>query len=696
VSTTAPRCQRCGEVLRASTSVCPTCGHVFDRAHSDDDDSDFTLAGDSGPSSVFLLPRDPPDRLPNRREIRGSSRLKIWIAGGLATVSLIGGLLYYITYLQVGNKVTELLPSDTVAYVQIAPTGKLESAFRDLDLWQTSNPVRDQIYEHEKTLVANLLLDIGINISLVETLKAGITEAHIAVLAPAQRTHLQMPYDVVLFLKFENDQLSEEFTSRLNPFFETVGEENGVTVRVRKSGSPFLSLAQFDDYTAICWGSDAALRRILKNRGSDGSDTLNEAKSFRKAFQDNNENADVWMYVQYNHLVDMILLGLLRSRVKMGRVRSLYRGRRLLTRGNIDGLGVAVRLKSGQDKSEIVLYPEDKTSLKSFARETGRASKETLSAIPHDAVFAAAFTIANIGSLLNRFGEDVFRMAAHLGSAKSLVGFGDRVKALHHAIAQRHGQEIRRVFSGEFAFSLLPAGPAGELAPLLVVKVEKTEEAVELTKKVVTSVYSVGQQKGADALRIDNGKEMSRLIDGSTEESTVHEWLCWAADHSMLLIARQCATVHRALKASRSGKTIGSSSAVSAALKTVTTYNTALLVGRMRSLVQWLYQNKKTSDLIKENFVAAVSVAVHADRIKINSNISPLSLGFLWITANRNRVEPAHKAPSDPCAELVASVCEDVTDQKLCNEWKTKVKGLPEPACATGLRTLIELEKAEL
>ena len=172
-----PRCHRCGETVRPGQAKCTACGAGLSFSALRDD---YALGAEVGPSSVFTLPMEIPiSNTLKRRGTHEHQQLLNWIAVGLALVSIMSGVLYHLYYMRTGNSVTGLLPRDTVAYVRISSPDALEEAFHNLDLWQSSRPVRENMHAYERRCQQRVVLGVqGAGVSDASCTLAKACSAH--------------------------------------------------------------------------------------------------------------------------------------------------------------------------------------------------------------------------------------------------------------------------------------------------------------------------------------------------------------------------------------------------------------------------------------------------------------------------------------------------------------------------------------
>ena len=303
------RCHRCGEPLQVGQVTCAICGTETQHSVLPDAEETVAFGGEGGTSGGFLLPTtSASDALPTYRQT--TNRFAVWVALGLCTVSIFGGLVYYFHYLRVGNRVTGILPGDTVAYVRLGQPELLEEAFLSLDLWETSRPVRSLLQTHQHTLVRQLLLDVGLSSATLSELKAGTSEIHLALATNSSHELTGQRYDMLVFLQIRDPALHERVVERMEPFFSPLGSQSGVEIATRRAGPSMIALATFEDFVVLCWGTDATLRRVLRNRKRGPKRSLNDDEAFRVAFRDRARNTTMWTYVRYDHMLDMTLSNL--------------------------------------------------------------------------------------------------------------------------------------------------------------------------------------------------------------------------------------------------------------------------------------------------------------------------------------------------------------------------------------------------
>lgn len=701
METTAPRCHRCGEPLRPAQLTCAVCGTgIGIPAMPDDGDR----SDEPGHSSMFLMPPEVFNpTIVGRSTDRDNNRLLISIALGLAAVSLVGGILYYLYYLRVGNRVTALLPRDTVAYVRVRWPGRLVDAFETLALWQTTRPVRDRMRGHEQQLTQALLLDIGINRGVLEQLKHSVREGHVALVATEQQPGALLPWDVLVFLELDSEPALEQLSSELKPFFAPAGEENGVEYGIRRVGTTAVSMATIDGILVLCLGSDTTMRDVLRAQERGPNRSLNDAPGFRMAFRGQaHDETDIWAYIRHDHLVDAAIQNLLAPLLDEKQRLALVPYIMGLRDADVEGAGVAINLRGGVDAGRFGFYPGTTDAFADLEDQTGAHPKTTLSAIPPDAVLTVAGSLEDPLTLFAEWRGPV------LGMLKALGFFGPEdnpdqgVNRLQAESGVYLTADVWPNLAREIAVAYLPVEGQTELSWLLVLRVHDAERALDVVSRIARHIFDDDEGSFDGTHRFAYADGLHRITftapppppgtyveaEGSDEPEET-EVLCWSDVGSLLVISPSCDGVRASRKAERLGTGLDADSDAAAALAHLPDETTLVFVARLRPVLERLTGRLSVLDLVSEDFVAAASIGVHADRLELSANVSALSLGFLWATGLLD-AEPTPQP--DPCRELVQQVCGHVSDAD-CTEWIAKIAGSTTQACRTGLRTMKTLEQ---
>ncbi len=669
------------------------------------DRSAAAFADDAASSMFLMMPHEASGQfgaVVDRHADAEHNRLLIWVAIGLAAVSIVGGMLYYVYYLRVGNAVTALLPRDTVAYVRVGPAARLQDAFTSLQMWQTTRPVRDRFNRHERRVLQRVLLDIGLSVGALQQLKSGLTNLHVAAITPEHQIAGRLPYDLLFFLEFRADADRTRLLDTIAPAFQQKFEEKGVEFYVRRVGMHTLSLSWFDDLVVLGWGSDGGMREVLRNRDQGPNRSLNDADGFRTAYRAHahEPDTDIWAYVRHDQFVDLSLTRLLAPMLVEEQRRAIMPYITRLREADVEGAGVAIKLRNGTDSGNFGFYPGTADGFAELAAQTGAHPMSTLSAIPGDALLTIAGTLDNPTALLSQWRGPLLRMLTDLGFFDSSDNPDSGINRLQAESGVYLTADVWPVFARELALAYLPTEGSDELTWLMVFRVHNTSRAMDVISRVAKHVYR--DERGRYFQRryplgYDNALYRITAVkerpdgQGGMEIVSRREVLCWADTGSKVLLAPTCDPVERG-RAAETYAT-GLDKRAEEALSGMPDRSTLLAVGRLRPLLERLTGDHAVLELLRDDFMVATSVAVHPDRVELTANVSALSLGFLWATG----IYDTDAAPtSDPCKKLVGQVCGDDMTSANCLVWRAKVEGSSPQACRTGLRTIQSFDAATM
>ena len=589
-----------------------------------------------------------------------------------------------------------------MAYLHVGPTTQTLDDFHNLDMWENTRPVRGRMDNHQLLLLKTSLLDVGITATLVEDIKLDLAETHIAVLNPeAGPNNRANPYDFLFFLKFGSQTSRVLLVQRLLPYFDRAGTEAGVDFHIRPArgvGTSPLSLTMFDGFVVLCWGSDSALRQILRNREAGPSRTLNDVDAFRSAWRESGRDADAWAYVRKDHLVDVGVRRILAPRLGEKQRAELAKAVALLPDSAVEGVAFAANLQTGTDAGEVGLYPGVSDAFEELSDQTGLGTKGLLSAIPADSVLAAVATVEQPEVVLAEWHQPLMRLLSAIGAPVP----GSNPEITLNELQAQSGVNLKRDVwknvARELAVALVPkrtSSGLSELRWLLVVQVYSPRRAHTALSTLARKAYqdTQGGPRGRStrySFRDDELASVSRLSDwGDGSEPSQQEVLCWTTMGSNVIIGPDCDVVRMSLDAETEDSGLDQLSAASDALGRLPRRTTVTVLAHLRSLLAHLGGPLPVTELLSDDFVAAAAMSVYADRITISANVSALTLGFLWASAALE-VE-RQRGRADVCRKLTETVCSGLTDDA-CREWKRTIGEPPPDVCETGLRTMLSLD----
>ena len=685
------QCERCGEPLQANQLSCATCGAAVQNLSLADSAQDYVFGAEPEPSSMFLMPEGLTGSDPDRRNRRGSQdRLLLWIAVGLAAVSLFGGIAYYLYYLQVGNPVTALLPRDTVAYIRVGPPKRLQQAFETLDQWTHTRPIRDQLHQHESRLIESLLLDVGVNTTALNTLKQDLSELHIAVL-PGEEDPVDQPYDLLFFLEFEQKEAHQKHFERLLPYYGHAGDERGTPFYIRHIGTTTLTLTQFEPYILVGWGSDAAVRQVLRNREEGPSNTLDDATGFRMAFRAHAHETDLWAYVRYDQLASVLLDQVLPPFLGGRRWDALRPYLSVLHATDVEGTGFAINIRGGVDGGRFGFYSRQFDGFEELAQPASPHQKQTLSAIPRNAVLTIATSFEEPAEALPLWSAPASQI---LQMAGVLEGLGTNFNRAQAETSTYLTDDVFPNISRELTLALVPRND-GSRTWLIAARVKNTRRALSVLERLLLPAFR-GIAGPNESIHFREGTELRQIERHTTapdsENSPPKQSLaCWTDIGSLILLSDGCDIVRAAVDAEINENGLIQEETVQRALGQVPEGSAVLVLAQLRTLLKDLSARPLLSELIGPDFMAAATVSVFSDRLEIDANLSGISLGFLYATTLLDG-DTFLTEESTPCRRLVERVCGDTPDSERCQTWTAKVAGSSSQACRTSLRTMAAMD----
>jgi len=653
-----------------------------------------------GPSGIFLLPtRKDSDSLRNLRP--RTNRLAVWIAIGLGMMSAMGGIVYYLHYHQIGNRITEILPRDTVAYAVAGQPRSLEESILSLNRWETSRPIRNRLTDRQQAFVRAKLLDMGLSSSALMDLKEGAREIHVAILAEPSRAPTVSPYDTLIFLGFDEEEVREQLVGRMEPFFERVGSEAGIDIAVRRTPTGHVALATFEDYVVLCLGGDATLRRVLRNRKRGPVHSLNDDVGFRTAYRSRERQATFWSYVRYDHALNFGLTRWVYPHLTPHQQREFNVHRHLFSPDLLGSMSIHSRIEHGEEQSMVRFYPNSEADLSSATTHMGQQEKRTLRAVPQDTLLAIALTVQQPEALLEQWSQPLLRAMKDL----QLIDLANEVDALSHQLSTNSSVQIKADIwdnlDHELTIAWVPDPADASPQPLLILPVRDTIKAHKTTMMLAQEVLrplpffagaspTVVETKDGGYIRI--GPESSKS-EGLTPPNKANVLLCWRTSEGYWMASRRCGVVERSIQTLHSDNGLDTQTLIKTVLAGEQAANTAFIAVRPAALMNWLESDQ--APLVRDDFWATASIHVAPDTVSVFSNVSPLSVATHQAMQEQSpgsAADPNTAGEADPCQQLIAAVCDSLHDPSHCPKWKEKVRNTPTTACETGLRTLAALE----
>jgi hypothetical protein len=644
------------------------------------------------------LPFDAPTHgYEERRGYYEHQRLLTWIAVGLALVSIIGGVLYHLYYLRAGNTVTSLLPKDTVAYMRVISPDSVEESFHNLDLWQSSRPVRESMHAYERRIVSAMLLDIGINNALLQEFKKATHVMHLALL-PAVQLSRRFPFDVVVFFEFQNHYIRDHLMGRIEPYFTGQGQDGGVDFFLKKTGASNYAMAAFERTLVVSWGSADVIRELLRRRDEGPSGSLNDVDGFRAAYEAGGHTAEFWSYFRADSL----------PRAALQQLRTATRGSpvapwveqlsHLFNIGDVEGIGFAVYSGHGEDHGRMRVYSSAAYSLKQLANQMGARPKRSLAVIPADAVLAVVTTVEKPAAFFESWRQSIVRLFGELNISQVLdlsVPAMNRFQAESGVVFSR---EVWPNLSKEIGVALLSREEDNSLGWLLVFQVQNVNRALKTVDKMLKHAFADRAGKFRRTRYDFSEDDEFHQIHRSDERKGVQgEWeqmgrvsvLCWSAVGRHLVFADDCDLVHRSRHAEALDETMDDNETLAATLKSLPQENTLLILARLPWIIAHYRKDWPMLKWVRSDFMLAAALTIHDDGLELVSNLSALPITFL--AANPGVNAQSETNTEDPCKKLVASVCDNVQSIDLCEQWRAEVAQSQAQACQTGLRTMSSL-----
>ena len=647
------------------------------------------LDADPGPSSLFLLPAELPDApIGERRSEPHRSQFAVQAAAAIAAVSVLAGLLYTLYYLRVGNPVTALLPRDTVLYARAGSVADLHEALFNLDIWQSSRPIRERVRRHESDLLSGVLLDIGIGSTGFDALRESARALHLAVLAAAPGSAHGRPYELLAFIEVPDPDARERLLNRIRPYFTRRKPQGDTAVYARWRGQSTLAMGSFDELVVLCWGEEDTLRRVLENRGRGPSGSLNDEPGFRVAYRDGARDADVWMWTRRDHLVRALVERVVAPHLGGNAKRlAVAAHARVLTSG-IASMAASTSVRGGFDFGHLGLYPAEDAAFEAVSLALGTRERRALDAIPANAEVAIALSLNDPAAVLTLIWQPV-------AAALAEVGDWDPNQELNRFQAESGVNLLRQVWpllGREVAWAQVPVDE--DATWMVVVQVKSVDRATLVMDRIVehlarTRFFEAGRITHTIAGAGSNHR-VTRTVehlepDGSFTPDDSTEALCWGFSGSRVIVSSRCDVVVRAQRADDMGTGLDRDERISLALDGLPSRTTAIVIHWLRPYLRRALGPRPVFDLISDEFVAVTAVTVEEEGVVLDSNVSPLALGFIGLTGLLDMNAPGTHE-EDPCGRLVARVCREVSDPMLCAQWKALVPRNPASACRTGLR----------
>ncbi len=572
-------------------------------------------------------PSWPPQGLTTGPTSRSRSIL-YWLAIGLASVSVSSGLLYHFHYTRVGNRVTALLPRDTLFYARFEGRQALVSGLTDLGLWESSRPVRRLVHDEEDSFFKSTLFDLNISRGYLNALENGVSGVHLAAVGATP--------EVLVCLEFTDRTAEEEVRSLLQSAFDDAGMVEGIPLRRRRLPGRVLHAAMVDGLAVFAHGGDAALRQLLESRTHSQSRTLNDSDAFRHAWLNHPNPAHFFAFAAPEALAAL-------SPVPAAL-------------GLTGGLGLGLQLDAGADRVSATGQ-----ATPALARSLAVDTKRTLAAVPSTAMSAIAFSVGDPVSFtraLQRILRTPDLNELQALSARSLT------------------RDLFPLVAGEVALAVVPEPLARTEAWLAVIRSHDAEQMADVVEDIArTWIHTVGQPARVGAT--DGG---TRLLTASLEGP---ELLAWTVSGSNLLLGSSAEVVNLARTAEQTGDGLSQLPSVAAVLATLPVRNSALAVGRLRELLLARGVPKRLATLVHNNFIAAAAVTVKGEEVQLQANVSPLSIGLLALAERRTPTRP------ESCKQLVRRVCAGTPD---CGAYRAMVRGASNETCDNALTRLAHLE----
>ena len=644
---------------------------------------------------MFLLPNVPEGFVYDRNQDQQNERLMIWFAIGLAAVSIVTGILYYLYYLRVGNEVTALLPRDTVAYVNFGRGARLKETFTNLEMWENTRPVRAQLLDHERRLMQKALLDIGVTSAMLSYIERDLAELHIAVLpGDAPKGSTRRPHDILFFLKLDKLTTRIALYTRLLPHFTQDATEAGVEFHIRRTrrrGASALAMVWVDQYFVIAWGSDSSLRQILRNRERGPNRTIEDVDSFRDAFRQHGRESSFWAWARRAELTSVVVDRLIGPRLDSEKRTALAQALLLLPESDVHGIAISGTPRAGLDHGRAGFYPEGGGDpFEELAEQTGLGQMRLLSAIPAEAIFAMIVQLEDPATVFGRWGGPLLKLLGVLGAFGDNANPGATLNRLQAESGVHLTADVWPNLTREIGFALVELD--GQPQWLLVANVRSTRRALSAISRLMKAAMSEGGG-GSQSRYFSHENELYSIREVATWETGgagSRDVACWTTVGSKLILAPTCAAVRMARDAEHDDAGIAQLAATARALAPLPERSTVLMLGHLRALLTLLFGKSEAFELLSDDFVAGAAVSVHADHIVLDSNLSALSLAFLWASAELD-LERTHEESHD-CENLEKVVCRNLSPDQ-CQNWRDTI-GNPTPdVCETGLRTLLNLDE---
>ncbi len=622
-------------------------------------------------------------------------RLAVLVALSLAAASVAAGLMYTIDRLRVGNAITAVLPADTALYVHIRDLAKLEEAVTDLDLWETSRPIRERIQRTERRLVSSYLLDLGVGSRALAEYLAALSDAHVAIVPAERRAAGVAPYDVLVFLRFRDPAARDALIKRLEPYVEPAGVESGTPIGLLRRGDVLgVFVAVVEGHFTIAFGSDVTLRHALRASRGGIARSLDDLAAFRSAYRGAEKSDDVFAFAPASALA-----GLVAWSDPTTAVSGLDPSRAVastLVSSAVTGIGLSSTLTGGLELGRATLVGRESTSFQRLADRLGTRTFRALDAVPKGIDGLVALSLDDSAALVASASVTApFGLAALVGLLDPAAS--DRVAALAERVLARARADRR--YDNAATEVLLAAVPqrGGSRSWLLVAHAPSVARVQALALDLAESAFAspmdddghvVYRYVETEPFHVLREVVVASDVAASGRAFDTRERVCWTVRDALLLVGGTCHVVAEAEDALEHDRGLSRDPVVRRLLDAGPERSSALVGLRLRTLLGRLGLPRRAVDVVDGGALALAMVQVRDDRIELTTNLSLAAASVLLLGWFVDAIEPP-RGPS-PCVTLETRLCETVSAEA-CRAFRERARGLSRGACRTAMKAFVPI-----
>ncbi len=682
-----------------------------------------------------VIQMSPPIPEVGRREPE-RKRILVWLAIGLSAVSLSTGILREWHHSRAGNRVSDVLPPETALYLRLGGLGLIEEQVLGLDVWRSTLPLRGVVAREQQLVVSGAPFDLPLSQALLESLKHGVGATHVAVV-PIDGGG----FETLLALELTADGAAKALDQQLLSGFKDIGERSGV--RVLRSASPSLPVhaARVNDLAFLAFGGSSTLEHVLDGLTDEPAWSLSDTDGFRNAFDLANRTDPVFLYLPpafqgaLGRSIGLPLSPDDSGAAPLGLAIRFDRGHERAVIGFTaegDEFEAAEAVLAVTRKRALDVVPATASAAAAFSFRDGPGfwsiiRPPLLEAIAGSAAGAAA-ALSNLNRTQAETGlslmTDVLpRLSGEVAIA--VVPTSSRTKT---RTANAFGGSDLPPEPGLGADAVSPPGwvviaRSFDPEPVIAAAFDLAA-AWELPGGVLGSGSDsiLGGERSSGALgRLERRFRagMHQLVRvNATSGVPGEEVLCATIAGDHLVFGAPCSVVEASRRAHETGDGFGRLPSVAAALAELPDRNTAVAVGWLAELValvpdSWMTPalgspviagaqapgdravaispRARIIDFLSDRFVVAAALTVSRDLVRLDLDVSPVSLSLLAMAAIREAARP------ESCERLHREACPlgraASAVSEPCATFEETLRSLPADACERALRGLWALER---